>query len=60
MLRMSVSSTVIRESDKLNKNLDILVKLGTRISWHYEKVGIANGQKWIITTPQSARNYKVL
>lgn len=37
--RMSVCPPV--HNDNLSKNLVILIKLGTRILWHYEKVGIA-------------------
>ena len=39
MIRMKrrVEIRVTIDSDNLNKNLDILMKLGTHVPWHHKK-----------------------
>lgn len=55
---MSAYSSV-RTSYNLSKNLSILMKLGTVVSWYYEKIRIAEGRHWTIGQNGVNRNILV-
>lgn len=46
--------------DDLSNNLNILLKHGTLISWHHEKIGIVDERNRTIVTPTKCNIFKKL